>query len=257
LGNKKPRDRHRFKIGRGFLRGLHENNSFNGLYMQVNFSDQLRRAISHERLDAYRQRSFSSDDAELFAHYAWNMALSESLYTPLQCLEVSLRNGIHDAATAYFKNDTWFDLPSVLYPPEFKKVLEAKGALSKSKKPLDPGRIIPELSFGFWTSLFDVRYEKILWPFLLKPVVPNMLRQIRIRKNLSKRLNRVRTLRNRIFHHEPIWHWRDLRSQHTDILETIAWVNPAMKVFVEQFDRFDEIYKAGICEYRKVITAQL
>jgi hypothetical protein len=76
--------------------------------MQANFSDQLRRAISHERLDAYRQRGSSSDDAELFAHYAWNMALSESLYTPLQCLEVSLRNSIHDAASAQFKTDAWF-----------------------------------------------------------------------------------------------------------------------------------------------------
>jgi len=56
--------------------------------MQANFSDQLRLAISHERLDAYRQRGSSRDNAELFAHYAWNMALSESLYTPLQCLEV-------------------------------------------------------------------------------------------------------------------------------------------------------------------------
>ena len=86
--------------------------------MQANFSDQLRLAISHERLDAYRQRGSSSDDAELFAHYAWNMALSESLYTPLQCLEVSLRNGIHDAATAQFKSDTWFDLPDLLSPRE-------------------------------------------------------------------------------------------------------------------------------------------
>ena len=86
--------------------------------MQANFSDQLRRAISHERLDAYRQRGSSNDDAELFAHYAWNMALSESLYTPLQCLEVSLRNGLHDTATTYFKTDTWFDLPGALYPQE-------------------------------------------------------------------------------------------------------------------------------------------
>lgn len=219
------------------------------------FSDQLRRAISHERLDAYRQRGTSNDDAELFAHYAWNMALSESLYTPLQCLEVNLRNSVHDAATVHFKTDTWFDLPGVLYPQEINKIQEAKGTLGKGKKPLDSGRIIPELTFGFWTSLFDVRYEKILWPWLLKPVVPNMPRHIRIRKNLSKRLNRVRTLRNRIFHHEPIWHWRDLQSQHTDILEAITWVNPAMRVFVEQFDRFEVIYKNGIDEYRKIINA--
>lgn len=223
--------------------------------MQADFSDQLRRAISHERLGAYCQRGNSHDDLELFAHYAWNMALSESLYTPLQCLEVGLRNGIHDAATEYFKTDQWFDLPGVLYPPEFSKVQEAKGALLKSKKPLNAGRIIPELTFGFWTSLFDVRYEKILWPWLLKPVVPNMPRHIRIRKNLSKRLNRVRILRNRIFHHEPIWQWHDLQSQHTDTLEAIKWVNPAMMAFVEQFDRFEEIHKNGICEYRKIISA--
>lgn len=30
LGNKKPRDRHRLKVGRGFLRGLHRNNSYCG-----------------------------------------------------------------------------------------------------------------------------------------------------------------------------------------------------------------------------------
>jgi hypothetical protein len=222
--------------------------------MQANFSGQLRRAISHERLDAYRQRGTSNDDAELFAHYAWNMALSESLYTPLQCLEVSLRNSIHDTATVHFKTDVWFDLPGVLFQQEINKVQEAKNTLIKGNKPLDAGRIIPELAFGFWTSLFDVRYEKILWPWLLKPVVPCMPRHIRIRKNLSKRLNRVRILRNRIFHHEPIWHWRDLQLQHAEIIGAISWINPAMMTFVEQFDRFEEIYNSGFGEYRKVIT---
>jgi hypothetical protein len=107
----------------------------------------------------------------------------------------------------------------------------------------------------FRRACFDVRYEKTFWPWLLKPVVPNMPRHIRIRKNLSKRLNRVRTLRNRIFHHEPIWHWRDLQNQHKDTLEAIMWLNPAMSAFVGQFDRFEEIYKNGIGEYRKIITA--
>lgn len=222
--------------------------------MQANFSDQLRRAISHERLDAYRQRGSSNEDAELFAHYAWNMALSESLYTPLQCLEVSLRNGIHDAATAYFKTDAWFDIHGVLFPQELDKVREAKNTLLKGRKPIDAGRIVSELTFGFWTSLFDVRYEKILWPWLLKPVVPTMPRQIRIRKNLSKRFNHIRTLRNRIFHHEPIWHWHDLQNQHADLLEAIGWVNPAMKSFVASFDRFDTVFDNGIDEYRRVVS---
>jgi hypothetical protein len=37
--------------------------------MQAGFSDQLRRAISHERLDAYRQRDTGNDNLKLFAHY--------------------------------------------------------------------------------------------------------------------------------------------------------------------------------------------
>jgi len=222
--------------------------------MQVNFSDQLRRAISHERLDAYRQRGSSSVDTELFAHYAWNMELSASLYTPLQCLEVCLRNGIHDAATAHFNTDVWFDVPGVLLPPELHKVQEAKGALLKGKKQLEAGRIVPELTFGFWTSLFDVRYEKILWPWLLKPVVPTMPRQIRIRKNLSKRFNHIRILRNRIFHHEPLWHWRDLPDQHAELLEAIGWVNPAMKGFVVPLDRFPQVFNNGVAEYRRVVS---
>lgn len=223
--------------------------------MQENFSNHLRRAISHERLDAYRQRGSSSDDADLFTHYAWNMALSESLYTPLQCLEVNLRNSFHDAATAHFKTETWYDLPGTLHPKELSKIQDAKGTLSKGSKSLDAGRVIAELTFGFWTSLLDVRYEKVLWPWLLKPVFPNMPRQIRIRKNLSKRLNRIRLLRNRVFHHEPIWHWRDLLAQHDEIMEAITWLNPAMMTFVEQFDRFEEIHKNGIEEYQKIITA--
>jgi hypothetical protein len=221
--------------------------------MQANFSDQLRRAISHERLDAYRQRGSSSDDAELFAHYAWNMQLSESLYTPLQCLEVCLRNGIHDAATSHFKTDAWFDLSGVLLSQELYKVQEAKGALLKGKKHLEAGRIIPELTFGFWTTLFDVRYEKVLWPWLLKPVVPTMPRQIRVRKNLSKRFNRIRILRNRIFHHEPIWHWRDLPTQHAELLEAINWVNPAMRQFMDPFDRFTEVFNNGLIECRQFV----
>jgi hypothetical protein len=72
LGNNPPQDRHRLKVGRGFLRGLHTSNSFYRWYIQACFSDQLRRAISHERLDAYRQRGTSSEDTELFPHYACN-----------------------------------------------------------------------------------------------------------------------------------------------------------------------------------------
>jgi hypothetical protein len=37
-------------------------------------------------------------------------------------------------------------------------------------------------------------------------------------------LNRIRFLRNRIFHHEPIWHWKDLGQQHKKIPQLLEYV---------------------------------
>jgi hypothetical protein len=223
--------------------------------MQEKFFTQLRRAISHERLDAYTQRGARGDGANLFAHYAWNVALSESLYPTLQCLEVCLRNSIHDAASAHFRTELWFDRHGLLFTSEMAKIDEARGMLTSRKKSLDPGRIIAELNFGFWTSLFDVRYEQKIWPWLLKGVVPHMPRSIRTRKTLSKRLNRIRFLRNRIFHHEPIWHWRDLSTQHGEVLETIAWINPAMQIFARSLNRFPEVFGKGVAEYLDIVSS--
>ena len=72
--------------------------------------------------------------------------------------------------------------------------------------------------------------------------MPNTLRT---RKTLSKRFNRIRHLRNRVFHHEPVWYWQDLAQQHQEILEAIAWIEPALKDLVMTVDRFPETYQLG------------
>jgi len=45
-GNKKPRDRHRLKVGRGFLRGLHKDIAFKDgtckQIFQISFAEQFR-----------------------------------------------------------------------------------------------------------------------------------------------------------------------------------------------------------------------
>ncbi len=66
----------------------------------------------------------------LFSHYAWNMALSESLYPTFQTLEITLRNSIHNAAHQYFKREGWYrDRQIIKHPNDV-------GALDKAKKAL-------------------------------------------------------------------------------------------------------------------------
>ena len=95
--------------------------------------------------------------------------------------------------------------------------------------------------------------KQVLWQKLLKPCFPYMPRHLRTRKNVSVRFERIRRLRNRIFHHEPIWYWHDLANQHQDILEAIAWIEPAARDFVAVIDKFPDVYQNG----RTVIKANL
>ncbi|WP_444945362.1 hypothetical protein ACJJIP_13825 [Microbulbifer sp. VTAC004] len=75
----------------------------------------------------------------------------------------------------------------------------AAAGLQQALGGLDAGRVIAELSFGFWTSLLDRRYKQVLWPRLLKTAFPEMPRRLRTRNNLSRRFQRICHLRNRIF----------------------------------------------------------
>ncbi len=151
------------------------------------------------------------------------MALSESLYPVLQALEVTLRNSIHGAACHHFGRDDWYnDHHIIRHPNDVGALDKAKGILTRQHKALDSGRIIAELNFGFWTSLLDRRYEQVLWPQLIKAAFPHMPKRIRTRRVLSQRFHKVRQLRNRIFHHEPIWYWQDLPQQHEQILECVT-----------------------------------
>jgi len=217
--------------------------------MQADFATKLKQALSTERLAAYQQRLEQDGNRNLFSHYAWNMALSESLYPVLQALEVTLRNSIHSAAHQHFGRDDWYNNHHIIrHPNDIGALNKAKGMLNRQRKALDPGRIVAELNFGFWTSMLDKRYEQVLWPQLIKAAFPCMPRKIRTRKVLSQRFHKIRQLRNRIFHHEPIWYWQDLPQQHEQILEAISWIEPAVKDLVMTVDRFPPIYQNGLQE---------
>jgi hypothetical protein len=212
----------------------------------------LKGAISRERFAPYA--ATARHDVEAIGRYVWNTRLAESLYPALLHFEVSLRNALHTAIDARFPDGPWETVPCwmdrqrrILEPEEYRPVAGAVDRLHRVGKPVSVANVVPELSFGFWNSLIDVRYERnhILWPHLLKSVAPGMLRKERTRKRLSARVNRIRNLRNRVFHHEPIWHWRDLAQQHDELLEAISWLCNDVWLLTRASDRFAEVCREG------------
>ena len=206
----------------------------------------IKKALSSSRLEAYR-RSSQESDVECLKRYVWNVALSEALYPTTQFLEIALRNSIHNAATTAFNNDFWFDNPRIISNSKTLSIISgAKGKLSREHKPIESGRIVAELNFGFWRALFYDEYEKRLWRQIIKDVFPNAPKRERQRRIISPRTDRAKILRNRVSHHEPIWHWSDLESRHDEMLETIEWINVSLRELVEICDRFEEVYNMDI-----------
>jgi hypothetical protein len=223
-----------------------------GLYLSSIWS-----ALSPDRLGSYRFHG--DDDAGVVSTYLWNVALCEALYPTLHGLEVALRNSLYNAGEQRFATAAtgevacWLDADSpVLAEEERKRVDAAKDSLRSRGKALDAPHLVAELTFGFWTALLDVRYEhrQVLWPHMLSAVFPFIPAKLRKRKTISARLNRVRLLRNRAFHHEPVWHWRDLPDQHAAVAELLDWINPALAASIKLIDRFPTIHAGGRSSFR-------
>ena len=218
---------------------------------QEELSSQLEAAISAARLSIYPPAA----SGETYGTYAWNIAVCESLYPALHCVEVTLRNSIHNAATAHFGDEYWFR--TRLAPNEQPLLAEIEQGLLSQGKSLLAGEFVSGFRFGFWVRLFGRRYEQTLWPRLLKSVFPHIPRKQRSRDYLRRRLIEIQTLRNRVFHHEPVWNWPNLPEQHSQILETVGWVSPAMRRFLEAIDRFPTVHSAGPPGYRRQLAATL
>ena len=160
--------------------------------------------------------------------------------------------------TYRFGTPAWYDAPSLFLDfPELNAIKAAKSELLKNGKPEEPGRIVAELSFGFWSSLLNKKYEyphRQLWPHLLQRVFPSMPRASRTRHEASKRVNRIRELRNRVSHHERITHWA-LDQFHHDLIEAIGWISPPLQHLAKATDRFPTTFNLGWREARRKLLA--
>jgi len=198
--------------------------------------------ISQERLEPYLNHN-QKDISKALKHYKGNIIISASFYPPLSILEIGLRNAIVYQLTRKFEDKEWYnhkDFIKIANRFQIDKLSQARTNILSEKKEITPGRIISELSFGFWTSLFDVKFEMTLWKNL-RLAFPNCPKNIRKRKTMSSKFNGIRKLRNRIFHHEAIsWDIRALETYEKEIIEGIEWLSKDLMEWVDELNHFEE-----------------
>lgn len=198
----------------------------------------LRRRLSPERLHPYEQACAHNLDAAVRL-YEWNVEIGAAFYEALGILEVVLRNAMHDQLAAWHvraaRPGHWYDDPDLILDPHRRRdIADARLRLQRDAKTETPGRIVAELSFGFWRFLLAKRYETTLWTPALRHAFP-ALRPAR-RQTLYGPVHELVRLRNRIAHHEPI-HNRPLASLHEDLLRTAGYLDPAIEMWIRGLSR--------------------
>lgn len=233
--------------------------------MAAQFITALERPVSRVRLENYRPANGS--DLDMIVNYFYNVELSEALYPTLQAFEVALRNSVHLTLSQHFHNAYWFDIPGLFPPPKppatmpWQEVAIKRDQLTKEKKPHDADRIGAEMHLGFWHGLFNRPFENRLWrpnrSALVARVFPLAPNSQRNRQSVWNRIDRVRILRNRVMHYEPIWHRTRLNDDHSAILEALWWISPDMHDTIAMCDRFPLVHGEGRADIEQRIRNEI
>lgn len=231
----------------------------------------LEAVLTPDRLASYVPPG--GDALATITTYFWNAALTCDFHMGLGAVEIATRNGIHRALSTHFGRLDWYDQISLL-PREAKALTGVKKDIVDGGKPVIPGRVIAGLNFGFWTKLLSAGfgpngYGAVLWSpnnaALVAQAFPLLQPPNQNRSYVHDRLNRLRLLRNRTSHHEPIWRGMTLRSGQTfaladlyaDILDTIGWVSIELRDSVQACDRFPHTLQHGRSEHETMIKQHL
>lgn len=194
----------------------------------------LQRRLTAERLAPY-VRAAGTVPAALRLH-RWNTAISAAFFEDLANLEVVLRNALDERLQAWHlaqhgNGDWWDDPGGVLEPQRHEDVAAAK---VRVKKTLTHGRVLAELTFGFWRFLLSGRYEATLWTPVLRHAFPHL--KPASRRMVGEPAERLNRLRNRIAHHEPI-HGMALAALHADVLAVAAMICPVTEDWIRRTSR--------------------
>ncbi|ORM71655.1 Abi family protein [Pantoea rwandensis] len=115
-------------------------------------------------------------------------------------------------------------------------------------------QIISQTDFSVWEYVMDKSFydgdasKGFLWPkgylyaFKKLPLVTGKNKQFQQRDIIRRRIESIRTLRNRIAHNEPVWKGtgfydksktiEGLEEKISEVIELTYWISPSLNVFV-------------------------
>jgi hypothetical protein len=202
----------------------------------------LERWLSAPRLERYLAAT-GGDRARALSLYDWNARISAAVLRDLAHFEVGLRNAYDRALTAATPTGQthWTFASAVVFPPLYRSKRRPAQRTDVNRKPREildaaleaaggssapSGKVIANLTFGFWRYLSSKAHEKSLWvPYLHAAFPPKTNRS-----DVDARVGRLHTLRNRVAHHEAL-----LSTNLLAALQDLLWVAERLDPSLAQY----------------------
>ncbi len=220
--------------------------------------ESLRKAMSDERLGKYLNFADNNLEKALELH-SWNCELAASLHTPVQYLELILRNACHTELQNIFGEDWFNNLPTGpnpnlsprQNPPAtdtdvwdylHSEIKVVKGRLkNQQRNPDNPPCVVAGLSFGFWVAIFTKKLDDQFYRAGLYKILKSQRRTRKLRGKFHEKLERLKGLRNRIAHYEPLLHY-DLVKAHALIITTATYIDEDSADWIKHHSKFTEVW---------------
>lgn len=219
----------------------------------------IDRWLGEPRFDRYVQHC-AGDRRRALDTYEWNVRLGMALMRDICHFEIALRNAYdRSISEAWTGPDHWLlssDSPVFTRSPhisssrtneqDYKTRWAVSDAIARasrddSVRPAS-GKIVAELTLGFWSRLTFKFNEHNLWIPYIRNVFPADVTRDDVHSNVVK----IHMMRNRIAHHEPVFGMMGGSRQRPDrvylaIIETLGWFVPEVAEHVSMGSSVCEI----------------
>jgi hypothetical protein len=198
----------------------------------------LEKSIGVDRLAGY-VASAGGDTVAALDLYLWNTSISAACFEDLSLLEVALRNACHEQLRSWHSAQgqvtPWYFMTG-LEPRHMADIAQARQRVQQGRNEETEGRVVSELTLGFWRLLHAKVYEHTLWRSVLRFAYPHQ--PVADRGALYGRLDHINTLRNRIAHHEPVHRTSigrtslGLAAIHAELLDVVGWIDRDLQAWL-------------------------
>lgn len=198
----------------------------------------LQDLITTERLGSYLKWA-GGDLNRAFELYEWNMEASAAALSVAAMVEVIVRNALDRELTAWASARQLGDwLAAVpLDQRGSEDILKARARAARGGRQVHHGRVVAELSLGFWRFLLANKYLTSLWIPALGKAFPFAAGDERTkRRQIESHAQQILYLRNRAAHHEPI-HRRDLSADVRSAIRLVAAVDSTAENWLRTRER--------------------